>query len=208
LKVRSTNYAFDATIAAACNRATSEYGGTTILFVIIPDNVQLTKKYTDSFDLMGFPPYRGADDHKFWRFEPVRSLQLAGQSLRSARFVQSSGRYLIYADKVGGYGSGQTTLCYDFPSVYGIQTTYQMDVNYDIYCFDLHTAPYLSSRHNGMGYSTSVLVRLVEQQSYSSVLLDAVLAAPGHSFTDTSKGIKVTVESITKEMVLVDVVLS
>lgn len=93
---------------------------------------------------MGYPPSNQEKDFAYWRFEPMRALQLSGNKLRGARFVESSGRYPLFADIAVGYGSAQTTLCFDFPTKYDIKTSYETIVNYDIHCFDLHTSDLLT----------------------------------------------------------------
>ena len=155
---------------------------------------------------MGYPPSQQEKDFNYWRFEPIRALNVSARGLRSARFVNTSGNYVLFADTKAGYGSGQTTLCYDFPATYDIKTGYDLAVNYDVYCFDLHTSDIVPN-HNKMGYTTAVLVRLVEQKEFGSILLSSVLAAPEHTFSDPVKNIKVEVVSISPDAAILKVTI-
>jgi hypothetical protein len=109
--------------------------------------------------------------------------------------VTSGGRYrILEAESSGAFGNDQTTLCYSMPVGYTIN-----NVSYSLYCLELITSPAINFGHNGMGYDTAVLVRLVNAQYFSSILLGSVLAAPGHTFEDTEQRFTIAVESITSK---------
>ena len=57
-----------------------------------------------------------------------------------------------------------------------LQKTKPKFSGYDRYCFELATSSILNVYH--------VLVRVVKSFDAASILLDSVLAEPGHSFTD------------------------
>ncbi len=146
---------------------------------------------------MGMPPRNEDSAWPSWRFEGNKR---ANAQLAARNLIKVSGSYeLSSADSFPPPAGSVVASCWE------LQTQKPRFNGYDRYCFELATSNILNVYHNSKGYKTAVLVRLVKSRDAASILLDSVLAEPGHSFTDPENGFRLEIASISSSTARIQV---
>lgn len=134
------------------------------------------------------PPRNEDSAWPSWRFEGNKR---ANARLAARNLISVSGNYeLSSADTFPPPAGSVVASCWQ------LQKEKPRFSGYDRYCFELATSSILNVYHNSKGYKTAVLVRLVKSFDAASILLDSVLAEPGHSFTDPENGFRLQIATI------------